>query len=236
MGQSDRVRYPFDYADRLMVRQRFFPNGRKLGLSALVVVASFTLAGCGMSSITSGLGSSLFGSEEESKTEIASVTEEQLISAAKLDLGENTSVGNAQQALGCPTVAVWPQDKHYTVYEPGREGDGLAIVHRGEITRTARECAIQPGQIVVKYGFSGKLLLGPLGRAGTFTMPVVMHVTDAGRQRVSSDQLTVQTTITEGQPQGYFSAVRTITFPIPEGARPADYKLYVAFQNAPSPS
>ena len=211
--------------------------GSGVGLmTGFVVAASIVLGGCGMSSLTSGLGSSLFGSEKKPANDIAAITEDQLLSAAKLDVGQSAVGGNGRQALGCPQMAVLPQDKHYTVYEPGREGDGLAIVHRGEITRMARECQIAPGQIVVKYGFSGKLLLGPRGQAGTFTMPVAVHVADVGQQRVAGDQLNVDVTIAEGQPQGYFSAVRTVSFAIPEGTRPADYKVYLSFPKATNAS
>ena len=57
-----------------------------------------------------------------------------------------------------------------TIYEPGRVGDGLAVMHRGEISKTARECQIEPGRITVKYGFSGRVLLGPKGKSGRVTL------------------------------------------------------------------
>ena len=63
-------------------------------------------------------------------------------------------------AHGCPKVVMWPRDNNLTIYETGRAGDGLAIIHRGEITKTARECQIEPGRVTVRYGFSGRVLLG----------------------------------------------------------------------------
>ena len=107
-------------------------------------------------------------------------------------------------------------------------------MHRGEITQTARECNIVGGHVSIKYGFSGRVLLGPKGTAGHVSLPVNVILTDASRQRVQGDSLRVEVDIAQDQPIGYFSSVRTITFDIPEGARTADYKLFVAFDKAPS--
>ena len=75
-----------------------------------------------------------------------------------------------------------------TIYEPGKVGDGLAVMHRGEITKTARECQIEPGRITVKYGFSGRVLLGPKGKSGRVTLPLNVFVTDAKREKIVQRQ------------------------------------------------
>ncbi len=66
-----------------------------------------------------------------------------------------------------------------TIYEQGRVGDGLAVMHRGEISKTARECHIEGNRITVKYGFSGRVLLGPKGRTGNVALPLQVFVADA---------------------------------------------------------
>ena len=102
-----------------------------------------------------------------SATAPVKVTEEQLLSAAKADEGVTGTVAAGEIAHGCPRFVVWPRDNNVTVYEQGRVGDGLAIMHRGEITKTARECQVEPGKVTVKYGFSGRVLLGPRGKPAT---------------------------------------------------------------------
>ena len=92
-----------------------------------------------------------------------------MLSSAK---AEGTgSVGDGV-ARGCPRFQVASRDHHVTIYEPGRAGDGLGVMHRGEITRTARECHIEGNRVTVKYGFSGRILLGPRGRPGSITLPL----------------------------------------------------------------
>ena len=125
-----------------------------------------------------------------------------------------------------------------TIYEPGRVGDGLAVMHRGEITKTARECQIEPGRVTVRYGFSGRVLLGPRGQAAaTSTLPVNVFVTDAKREKIATDKVNVDVAVALDKPIGYFSTVRTVTFDIPEGARPGEFEVFVGFdRNAPAPA
>lgn len=189
-------------------------------------------SGCGISSITSGLGNSIFGSSSSQSTPPPGVSEEQLLSAAKSDVGSTGSpVGEI--AHGCPRLSISPHGSHLTIYEDGRAGDGLAIMHRGEITKTARECQIEPGRVTVRYGFSGRVLLGPRGHAGNVKLPINVMVTDAKRARVTGDTVSVDATVAVDNPIGYFSTVRTVTFDIPEGTRPGEYEVFVGFdQNA----
>lgn len=188
-------------------------------------------AGCGISSLTSGLGSSIFGSSSSTPAAQPGVSEEQLLSAAKQDVGTGAPVGEI--AHGCPRLSISPHGSHLTIYENGRAGDGLAIMHRGEITKTARECQIEPGRVTVRYGFSGRVLLGPRGHAGTVRLPINVTVTDAKRARVTSDTVSVDATVAVDNPIAYFSTVRTVTFDIPEGTRPGEFEVFVGFdQNA----
>jgi hypothetical protein len=192
-----------------------------------LAAAFAALAGCGMSSITSGIGGGLFGSDKSADAGGASVDEDRLLTAAKAETG--SLGGGGDVAYGCPRFQVWSRDGYVTVYEPGRVGDGLAVMHRGEITRTARECQIEPGRVTVKYGFSGRVLLGQKGRTGRVTLPVNVFVTDAKRAKVATDIIKVDVDIALDNPISYFSIVRSVTFKIPEGSRPGEYEVFVSF-------
>jgi len=184
------------------------------------------LAGCGMSSITSGIGGGLFGGGKAADAGGGSVDEDRLLAAAKTETG---SVTGFSDAAGCPRFQVWSRDGYVTIYEAGRVGDGLAVMHRGEITKLARECHVEPGRVTVKYGFSGRVLLGQKGRTGRVTLPVNVFVTDAKREKILTDTSRVSVDIALDNPIGYFSVVRQVTFQIPEGSRPGEYEVYVAF-------
>lgn len=200
---------------------------------AAVALAAGMLGGCGMSSLTSGIGGGLFGGQDKSKSaESTGVNQDQLLAAAKTETGSTSSLGEV--AHGCPRFQVWSREGYVTIYEPGRVGDGLAVMHRGEITQTARECQIEQGRVIVKYGFSGRVLLGPKGRSGRVSLPLNVFVTDAKREKISTDKLKVEVDVVIDKPIGYFSVVRSISFPIPEGSRPGEYEVHVGFdRNAP---
>lgn len=205
------------------------PAWPRLARLALVAGLSGLVAGCGMSSLTSGLGGGMFGGSSSKPAEVSAVTEEQMLSAAKADGALSGDITTGGISYGCPRFQVWARDNNVTIYEPGRVGDGLAIMHRGEITKTARECHIEAGRVTVKYGFSGRVLLGPRGKSGNVTLPVSVFVTDAKRAKVASDAIKVSVDVALDNPIGYFSAVRTVTFPVPEGSRPGEFEVFVAF-------
>jgi hypothetical protein len=199
---------------------------------AIVAALLGVLGGCSnMSSLTSGIGGGWFGGQSKPKAaEVNTVTEDQLLAAAKNDGGTTGSL--AEVAHGCPRFNVWSREGYVTIYEPGKVGDGLAVMHRGEITKTARECHIEPGRITVKYGFSGRVLLGPKGKSGRVTLPLNVFVTDAKREKLVTDKVAVDVDIALEKPIGYFSLVRTVTFPFPEGSRPAEFEVFVGFDRA----
>lgn len=186
-----------------------------------VFVAVSVMSGCGVSQITSP-----FRSKEKRQDWEPVVNEARLLEAARSD---TPGVSIETAITGCPKFIIWPRDRLLTVYDVGRAGDGLAIQYRGEITKTARECQIQPNQVTIKYGFAGRVLLGPRGRPGPVRLPVKVHLTDRERNIIATQKLVVDVTIPADKPVGYFSTVRETTFPIEPGVPPGDYKLFVAF-------
>lgn len=202
----------------------------RIVLIAAIGAALLPLGGCGLSSLTNGLGTSVFGNGSGSTpTSVNAVTEEQLLSAAKAGDSSGPVGASGMVAYGCPKVRAVPSNRDLTVYEDGRVGDGLAIMHRGEITKTARECLIERGRVTVKYGFSGRVLLGPRGKPGVVTLPVNIILTDGKSQPAGTDVVQVNVEMSLDKPIGYFSAVRTITFDIAEGTRPGEYEISLSF-------
>lgn len=201
--------------------------GRCVGNSATLALIAFLLPACGFSQITAP-----FRSQENSSGPVVPVSEASLLEAARTDTTGQISIDTA--ITSCPQFKIWPRDRLLTVYDIGRVGDGLAIQYRGEITKTARECRIKPNQVTVKYGFAGRVLLGPRGRPGEVKMPIKVHVTDRDRKIVLTQKISLDVTIPEDNPVGYFSTVREISFTLAPGVPPGDYKLFIAFDRGTS--
>ncbi|MBL8566562.1 MAG: hypothetical protein JNM89_12665 [Hyphomicrobiaceae bacterium] len=210
--------------------QSFAAVSRRAAPFVTMGLAVTALAGCGMSSLTSGLGGGVFGGNSSSSSASADgVSEEQLLIAAKADGATPGAAVTGAIDPGCPRVVSDPRDNNITFYEAGRSGDGLAIMHRGEITKMARECHVEAGRVVIKYGFSGRVLLGPRGQSGVVTLPVNISVMDAKRAPVAADAVKLSVAVALDKPIGYFSAVREVSFALPEGSRPGEFQVQVAF-------
>jgi hypothetical protein len=189
-------------------------------LAGLIAI-SFLVSGCAVSKLSNPFRT---GSEDE---EASAVTEDKLLETAKADIGTDFPTGMSPH---CPQVVAWPQDRLLTIYEPGHVGDLNSVIHRGEITKMARECQLYSDRVIVKYGFAGRVLLGPKGGPGQVTLGVDVKVAGATHDTLATDKMKVTTTVPPGAPAGYFSMVREIAFPIVVGTRPEDYKIFVAFQ------
>jgi hypothetical protein len=197
---------------------------RAVWLPTLLLALPLLAAGCGASKTPH-----LYGTGSADSDRLPEQPADQLTQITSA--GSNASY---QEGAGihCPQVVAWPRDRLVTVYQGGQTGDAKAVVHRGEITKMSRECQFYGGRVVVKYGFAGRVLLGPKGGPGTVSLPVNIRVAGADQRTLATDRMIVATTIPHNSPVGYFSMVREIAFPIMVGARPEDYKIFVAFTQA----
>jgi hypothetical protein len=184
------------------------------------MAAAIVVSGCAVSRLASPFRS---GNEDASAS---AVTEDRLLETAKADTGTDLPAGFSAH---CPQVVAWPRDRLLTVYQPGHVGEANSIVHRGEITKMARECQLYSDRVIVKYGFAGRVLLGPKGGPGTVTLVINIRVAGTQQNTLATDKMNITATIPSGDPAGYFSMVREIAFPIVVGSRPEDYKVFVAF-------
>ena len=189
--------------------------------AASLLLAPLLLSACAVSSI-----SNPFKSSDEA---LPPVSQDGMLAQAKADAPRMES-GTAGDSLHCPQVVAWPHDRLLTIYAGGQVGDTAAIMHRGEITKLSRECQIYGDRVTVRYGFAGRVLLGPKGKPGQVTMPISIKVADADRKVLANDKASVSTIVPTENPVGYFSMVKEITFPMTMGMRPEDYKVFVAFE------
>ena len=193
--------------------------GLGVSLAGLMLVS-----GCGgVSKISSPFGA---GDEDNSTGYASERLPEKLPDMAEAP-ATNPDGGTA---LNCPQVVAWPNERLRTLYQSGHDGDQLYVVHRGEITKLSRECRFMAGQVVVKYGFAGRVLLGPKGRPGPVSMPVTIRAAGANKSTLATDRMSITATVPPNNPVGYFSMVREISFPIQVGTRPEDYKIFVSLK------
>jgi hypothetical protein len=202
---------------------------RVVGLGILAAMSS----GCGLSSMPSLGDGGIFSSSKkpESAAWTPIITEDSMMAAARTNSDGPIEMAAAN---GCPPLQVEGGQRDLTVYEGNRIGAAAAVIHRAEITKTARECQLANGMVQVKYGVAGRVLLGPKGKPGTIALPVTMQIYDKAKGKMKSEPFVVNVVITKENPISYFSVVREAIIPVKEGTVPQDYSISIAFEKAKS--
>lgn len=76
----------------------------------------------------------------------------------------------------CPPVEIRVGTESLVIYERGHEGDENSIRFQASLSKTARECHTDGDTMTIKVGIIGRLIAGPKGGAGSFTVPVRVAV------------------------------------------------------------
>jgi hypothetical protein len=193
-------------------------------ITGLIGLAA-ALGGCGMSMPSLGGSSLLSGKGQEAWTPI--ITEESMMTAARTN---SDGAIDMAAANGCPVIQVEAGQRDITVYDGNRVGNSKAVIHRSEITKTARECKFADGAVRVKYGIAGRVVLGPKGKPGSVDLPATMQVLDKAKGRLTSEPFTLNVVITRENPISYFAVVRDVTILVRDGTQPSDYSISIAFE------
>jgi hypothetical protein len=129
----------------------------------------------------------------------------------------------------CPELDVLENGAGYR----GNAGAGAsASTYQASMTNRARECSFRGNQVVIRVGVEGRLLLGPNGKPGTYSVPVRIVV--KRRQDVVTQKFArVSVTVPSSDTQAEFSYVEeNLTLPITENDPGDEYDILVGFDGS----
>lgn len=204
------------------------PVLKAAGRLALVAMAGVFVASCSSSSSIldssssggSSLGdrfSQLFGGRSQAVGEASPRQASSSADASSFDCPTvSLRDGAATLAVGASGVSSGPSDVHF----------------QATLTRTARECALNGGQVLAKVGVQGRIIVGPLGAPAQVTVPLRIAVVREGvtPQTVLSKVYATQVAMPPNEGNVPFSFVaEDVTFPIPPAAEADAYVFYVGF-------
>jgi hypothetical protein len=98
--------------------------------------------------------------------------------------------------------------------------------------QTARECRVQDGNMLIKVGIEGRVILGPFGAPGSVDIPLRYAVVREGPEPKTIVTRFKRTgaTIAPGQTHVQFVDIEEgLTFPLPPAAELSAYVVYVGF-------
>ena len=202
----------FDSRAPFMKRRQ--PSSGRRAWPFAVAVLALSVAACGgpvsegMGSISESLG---IGPKEEFQQMAANPTPR-------------------PQEFACPPVIIRDGTETYRVYDRDREGDAMAVQFQGTIGETARECFFDGAtRLTMKFGVTGRVLLGPAGQPATFELPLRAAFVSNG-EPVWSQLVPVQVTIPPGARSGEFVVVNSdLVYEFPPDTGSGSAILYVGF-------
>jgi hypothetical protein len=195
---------------------------------ALIAATAMALAGCGGGSMfgSSGGGSGSSFSSRFSQLFGSNSQEASTTSAPSTQATENSS------ELTCPSVAIRFGASTLAVGLPGKPASGNDLRYQGTITRTARDCNLSGGQVTVRIGVMGRIIVGPAGAPPSVDVPMRVAVVQEGAPEKVIVTKLVRTTVElpPGEQNVEFSLVaEDIAYPAPTVDANDKYVFYVGF-------
>jgi hypothetical protein len=133
--------------------------------------------------------------------------------------------------LTCPPVQIRSGASTYSVAVPGKEAVGNDIKFLASITRTARQCSLNNGEITAKVGVQGRVIVGPSGAPPTIEVPVRVAVVrgGVGEKIIMTKAYTTTVQIDESGSVPFSLVAEDVVYPAPTAAENDNYVFYVGF-------
>jgi hypothetical protein len=204
--------------DKPVIRTAARPGGyRRIALLAAV---SFAI-GCGMlaspaaaQSITDRFKGLFGGKSEEAPAP-----------------GAPPAADEAPSGLSCPPVSIRAGASTYQVAAPGKQPVGNDLRFQVTITRTARECSYNSGEITARIGIQGRVIAGPAGAPSTVDIPMRVAVVQSGVQEktIATKAYRTSVTMSEDGSVPFTLVAEDLVYPAPSGAVGDSYIFYIGF-------
>jgi hypothetical protein len=136
-----------------------------------------------------------------------------------------------QSGLFCPDVKIRAGASTYAVAAPGKQPIGNDLRFQATITKTARECQINGGEITARIGIQGRIIAGPAGAPSSVQVPLRVAVVQGGVSEKTIATKAYQTTVTmsETGSEPFTLVADDLVYPAPSVAVGDSYIFYIGF-------
>jgi hypothetical protein len=149
---------------------------------------------------------------------------------------EPRPVVNTQQAnVDCPFIDIREGAATLTIPPPPPDGtnDAMSLKYQGIFVRAARDCKVAGGQLVMKIGVQGRVIVGPAGGPGEVEVPLRLAIVDqpaSGSKTIVTKLIRIPVTIGSADSGATFTHIEdNLAFPLPPSAELDDYVVYIGF-------
>ena len=147
---------------------------------------------------------------------------------------EPQPVTNAQPNVECPFLDIRQGASTLTFPPPPPDGsnEAMSLKYQGVFVRAARDCAVVSGQMVMRVGVQGRIVVGPAGGAGHIEVPVRIAVVSApitAPKTVVTKLIRIPVTIGANDANVDFTHIEEgLSFPMPSSSSDP-YLVYIGF-------
>jgi hypothetical protein len=143
-----------------------------------------------------------------------------------------STTGATKNLDTCPNVDIRQGAGTITINTNARDPSAMQLRYQISVGQTARECANVSGNLNIKVGLQGRIVLGPAGTPGAIEVPVRYALVEDGPQpkTVYSKLYRVPVSVGEGQNSVSFTHIEEeMSVPMPTPAVFDRYVIYVGF-------
>lgn len=141
-------------------------------------------------------------------------------------------VAGATPDIECPYIEIRQGASTLTVNGSG-DNAAMSLKYQGTFVRAARQCSVAAGQMTMKVGVEGRIILGPAGGPGQVDVPLRIAVVDqspAGMKPIVTKLIHIPIAIQSATDSPTFTHVEDgLTFPLPSAAVLEHYIVYIGF-------
>jgi hypothetical protein len=141
-------------------------------------------------------------------------------------------VAGATPDVECPYIQIREGASTLIINGPG-DNAAMSLKYQGTFVRAARQCAVVAGQMVMKVGVEGRIILGPLGTAGVVNVPLRIAIVDetpSASKTILTKLVIIPVTVQSADDNPTFSHVDdNLSFPLPSSSALDNYIVYIGF-------
>ncbi len=141
-------------------------------------------------------------------------------------------VAGAAPNVECPYIQIREGASTLVIDGPG-DNAAMSLKYQGTFVRAARQCAVVAGQMVMKVGVEGRIVLGPQGGPGEVNIPLRIAIVDekpTSSKTIVTKLIMIPVAIQSATDNPIFSHVEdNLTFPLPSASELENYIVYIGF-------
>jgi hypothetical protein len=144
-------------------------------------------------------------------------------------------VAGAPADVECPYIQIREGAATLVIGEGGADSTGaMSLKYQGTFVRAARQCSVVAGQLIMKVGVEGRIVLGPAGGPGNVDVPLRIAVVDestAGTKPIVTRLIHIPVMVQSATDNPTFAHVEDgLSFPLPPSSKILEhYLVYIGF-------